>query len=281
MAVSASRNWILTRDNFIESALRKAGVIAKGETPSADDYADGSTALNAMVQSWQNEGVFLWSNTAAGAGTTAATASITLSSSPDIIEISNVYWRENGKDTPLKKLTLEEYKAKSDKTIAGSPTEYYVDYLLASTVIYLYPVYAYATSIRTGSDSNAYACLLDHTSAAATYPITGESYTTYWEATSLMATGGAWVTATDYYSGHVNYTKTQKLQDFDSSSNNPDAPTPWYQALIYGLSVEMGIENQIPDRDLNRLIKLADYYKTLAFASTKETGDMRLKVRMK
>lgn len=96
-----------------------------------------------------------------------------------------------------------------------------------------------------------------------------------------MATGGAWVTATDYYSGHVNYTKTQKLQDFDSSSNNPDAPTPWYQALIYGLSVEMGIENQIPDRDLNRLIKLADYYKTLAFASTKETGDMRLKVRMK
>lgn len=281
MAVSGSRNWILTRDQIIEASLRKAGIMAKGETPSADDYADGGTALNAMVQAWQNEGIFLWTNTDAAAGTTAATALITLSSSPDIIEISDVYWRENDSDLPLKKLTKEEYKKKPDKATVGSPTEYYVEYLLGSTVIYLYPVYAYATSVVTGSDSNTYVCLLDHTSASATYPITGDDYGDYWEATSLLTTGGAWVTATDYYSGHLHFTKTQKLQDFDSSSNNPDAPTPWYQSLIYGLAVEMGIENQIPEKDLNRLIKFAEYYKTLAFASTKETGDMRLKVRMK
>jgi hypothetical protein len=282
MAVSGSRNFILTRNEIITQAARNAGVLAKGETISADDVAELAIALNVMVNSWQNENIFLWANTDAAGAITADTAYITLSSSPDILEVSNVYFRSNATDTPLKLMTLEEYKALSKKATAGDPTHYFVDYLLASTVLYLYPVPENTTSVRTGSDSNTYVCLNDHTSAAATYPITGASYTSYWEATSLLTTGGAWVTGTDYYSDHIRYTKTYRLQDFDASTDNPDAPTRWYQALIDGLTVEcMKLNGMVSGKDFDKFKAIADYSRLIAMNSTKEGGSVRIQPRVR
>lgn len=51
----------------------------------------------------------------------------------------------------------------------------------------------------TGTDSNVYRCIVNHTSANANKPITGDDYTDYWESYSGSGTAGTWATSTDYY----------------------------------------------------------------------------------
>lgn len=48
----------------------------------------------------------------------------------------------------------------------------------------------------TGSDAEVYTCILNHTSTAATKPITGAKYPMNWY--KRGSTGGTWATATDY-----------------------------------------------------------------------------------
>lgn len=53
-----------------------------------------------------------------------------------------------------------------------------------------------ASSEVTGTDGNIYTCILGHVSAAASRPITGANYSTYWVQSG--DTGGGWVTGTAY-----------------------------------------------------------------------------------
>lgn len=45
---------------LVTAALRKAGVIATGETPSAAEMQDGLSCLNLMIDSFSNEGLLLY-----------------------------------------------------------------------------------------------------------------------------------------------------------------------------------------------------------------------------
>lgn len=277
MATSGSRNYVITRDNIIEFALRTIGVLGLGDSATTAMKSEAADALNIMVLSWQNDGVFLWTQADDVQIYTAATANYTLDS--DILEVKNVFWRHDGIDMPLKALTREEYKNIADKDTAGTPTSYLIDYQLAAPVLYTWPVYAYTTSLVTGTDANTYLAKLDHTSASATYPITGASYATYWES-STETTGGAWVTATAYYSGHVRYTKVYRLQDFDSASDNPDFPVRWYKALVYGLAVELAPQwGKIGEVDFKTLGMIAEREKIRALNANNESADLSVRPR--
>jgi hypothetical protein len=120
-----------------------------------------------------------------------------------------------------------------------------VDYQLANPTAYVWPVPEHTTSLVVGTDSNYYLCIKDHTSAAATQPITGASYTTYWTAVSTV-TANVWATSTAYYSNVIRYSKVLRLQDFDAAADNPDFPVRWMQALIYGLALDLAPEYKIP-----------------------------------
>ena len=281
MAVSGSRDFILNRDQICTSALRKLKVVIPGQTPSTDIITYAAEALNIMQLSWQNEGIFLWTNTDKHLAITADTANITASSTADTIEINNLYYRENECDnTPLTKMSLSEYREITDKTVSGTPTHYYVDYLLESTVIYLFPVYSHTTGVITGSDANTYLAKNDHTSAAATYPTTGADYANDWEATTQLTTGGAWVTATAYYSGHIRCTKIQRLQDFDAAANNPDFHARAYKALVDGLAAELAPEYRTW-REVPYYQKRAqESFKSFLFGQS-ETGSIRIQPRIR
>jgi len=49
MATSGSKNFSLTRNDIINAGLRKIGEYDKGETPSGDETADASEALNVLI----------------------------------------------------------------------------------------------------------------------------------------------------------------------------------------------------------------------------------------
>jgi hypothetical protein len=50
---------VATVRDRIKRAMRLIGAAATGETPSADELADGLTALNAMLSSWSLESLLV------------------------------------------------------------------------------------------------------------------------------------------------------------------------------------------------------------------------------
>ena len=60
MATSSIYSYQLTRNEIIASALRKLGVLAEGQTPSAQNYADGMMALNTVLSQLRGIGMPLW-----------------------------------------------------------------------------------------------------------------------------------------------------------------------------------------------------------------------------
>lgn len=63
MSTSGSTLWEMTRNQLIEAALRKLGVLARGQTPDTEDYTNGTFALNAVVAELQTIGMPLWKRT--------------------------------------------------------------------------------------------------------------------------------------------------------------------------------------------------------------------------
>jgi len=62
MAVSASSDFSVNRDELISAAMRIVGILAPGDTPLAARVTTASEALNMMIKSWQSEGIGLWLN---------------------------------------------------------------------------------------------------------------------------------------------------------------------------------------------------------------------------
>ena len=60
MTTSGTYDFSINRDQLIAGALRLAGVIAQGETPSASQVSDAATSLNMMVKAWAADGMPLW-----------------------------------------------------------------------------------------------------------------------------------------------------------------------------------------------------------------------------
>ena len=62
MAVSASSDFSVNRDELISAAFRIIGILAPGDTPLAARVTTATQALNIMIKSWQADGIGLWLN---------------------------------------------------------------------------------------------------------------------------------------------------------------------------------------------------------------------------
>jgi|TARA_Y100000296_G_scaffold85382_1_gene121175 hypothetical protein len=233
MAISGSRDFILNRNQVCAEALEKVGAIALGDNPDDATITSAARKLNIMVSSWQNDNVFLWTRSDDLQLLTDGTANYTQDA--NIIEFENPISRVNDGDTNIRLITKQEYDGITNKKTEGRPNQMYVDFQLAAPVLYLWPVPDNTTSVVTGSDSNAYLNIVNHTSSTDDKPITGSNYATYWASTNETS-GGAWATATTYKSDVLRFSKVLRLQDFDATANNPDFPVRFYQAMVDGLA---------------------------------------------
>ena len=60
MATSGSIDFSTTRDDIITEALEQMGMLAEGQSPSADQLISMSRTLNMLVKAWQGEGLNLF-----------------------------------------------------------------------------------------------------------------------------------------------------------------------------------------------------------------------------
>lgn len=60
MAISGSYNFELKRNQLVEQAFKKCGLLPKGQSLAAEDLNEGITLLNMMVKSWASKDIYLW-----------------------------------------------------------------------------------------------------------------------------------------------------------------------------------------------------------------------------
>lgn len=123
MALSASYDFNLTRNEIITEALRDIGVIDEGNsTPTADQLAVGVKRLNMIVKNLQVRGIFLWTEVIVATDMVASTATYTLDSK--YIGVRDLVIRQSsGNDYPVEIISSETYDGIVDKATTGRPIQ--------------------------------------------------------------------------------------------------------------------------------------------------------------
>jgi hypothetical protein len=137
--------------DLIKRAYRLIGVYAIGETPSADETADGLAALNQMLEGWSNEKLMVYQASLDAITTVPGQASYTVGPTGDTVSVrpqdidssSNIVY---GSVTyPLAVATLQEYnsiKLKTLQTTLPSVLRYTPDYPNGTVTLYPIPTLA-------------------------------------------------------------------------------------------------------------------------------------------
>lgn len=130
--------------DLIKASMRKAGILTKTESPSADEAADCLSSMNAMLDSWACDGVNLAYRTLESHALTPGTANYTIGSGGDIdtvrpVTIVAAYVRDGSTDYPVKIIGDEKYAAKQEKSTTGIPSELNYTCAYPLGLINLYP----------------------------------------------------------------------------------------------------------------------------------------------
>ena len=223
MTTSNSYDFSVNRDQLIKGALRLAGVIAQGETPTASQYNDAAESLNLMIKAWEADGMPIWALTTMTITPIAGQTSYTLSSPKPLKAIQA--WNRNSAskvDIPMRIITRQEYNMLGNKSTTGNPIQLYFEPNRDSSNVYMFPT----------PDSTA-------------------------------------------ASNVVIYLVVQRpYQDFDASTDTPDFPQEWYEAIKYGLATRLAGEYNIDIETRKMLQQEAQLIKLQAMSFGNEEGSL-------
>ena len=133
--------------DIIKRSMRLLGVYSIGEQPSPDESADSLLALNAMLDSWSTENLFVYAKTlnqitlSANVGSyTVGPSGGTITSRP--VEVSSASYVEySGVSYPLSFATLNDYNQIPVKAlVAGIPNTMYVLPNMPDVTLQLWPL---------------------------------------------------------------------------------------------------------------------------------------------
>ena len=147
MATSGSTNFSINRDQLIAGALRIAGAISQGETPSATLYTETAEALNMFIKAMQADGMPLWATKKYAITLTTSAADYTIGVSqtvntPKPLKVLQAFLRNTSTnlDIPVRIITRSEYELLGNKTTTGLPVQIFYEPLLTTGVLHVYPV---------------------------------------------------------------------------------------------------------------------------------------------
>lgn len=117
-----------TAQTIINRALRICRVIAIGGSPSADDTANCLEALNAMIESWRNDRLLVFSISEQTLTMTVGDSSYTVGSTGDLnttrpVKIEHAFMRVSNIDYPVEIADKRRFDSISDKTTTSDRVE--------------------------------------------------------------------------------------------------------------------------------------------------------------
>lgn len=297
MTTSGSTDFSVTRNDLIQAALEKIGVIADGETPSASQYTKGALSLNMLVKAFQADGMPLWAikqgyvlpttstssislgpsggnatlsyvtTTATAAGSTAATtitvSSITGISASDYIGIALT-------DNSMQWTTVSGAPAGSTITLATG---------LTSAMSSGARIYTYTTKLQ--RPLKIIAAFRKVSSSLARSPINVVAKDQIYSFGTLDSSGtpnqvaydpqlssGKLIIYPQFYGGDnlIELTFQTPFEDFDASSDEPSFPQEWFLAIVYNLAWVLSPDYGMPPTDRDKLSKEAMYWHEMALS---------------
>lgn len=138
-----------TAGDLINGSLRLLGVLAEGETPSAETSQDALLAMNQMIQSWNTERLAVFSTQDQVVTWPPSTISRTLGPTGNIVANRPVaiddstYFRDpaNGISYGLKLINQQQYNGIAVKTVTSTyPQVLWVNMTYPDIEMYVYPV---------------------------------------------------------------------------------------------------------------------------------------------
>ena len=290
MAVSGSKNFSITRSDVIATALRRIGVFDEADTVSGDATTTASVALNLMVKEWVADGadiflrtestLFLQPDTKSYALSTdhitdsyvettlsAAEASgqtvISVTSSTgmtaaDFVGIkmddNTIHWTTIASVDSATQITIDT--ATDDDAASGNKVYTYTTKSDRPQKL----LYAFRSDIN-GFDTEITIIGENDYRAQSNKSSDGPPVEVWYNPQGNQATGKLHVWPDD---GGKNWDKivliAQHLpDDFDASSDNPDFPIEWGNALVWGLAAEIASEYGLTEQEQARLWSIANH----------------------
>lgn len=135
---------------LITNAMRKINAIAVGETPTADELADGITALNDVLETWNIEQLSIYGSLPSTFVTVPGQNTYTIGTGGNWngvrpANIESAYCSVNGVDFPVAPWTLEQWMDLPIKTVQQQIIERFVyvnDYPLGKVILWPTPMMA-------------------------------------------------------------------------------------------------------------------------------------------
>lgn len=128
--------------------MRLAGVIGKGETPDDDEAADGLEALNAMLNSWETQTLYVYQIQEDSFTWPANTSSVTVGSGgtfsmtlPSRIADDCAFTTADGTDVGVRLIDVDAWSSIQVKSLTNTwGWVIYVEYGVSLHTLYVYPV---------------------------------------------------------------------------------------------------------------------------------------------
>ncbi len=134
----------MTVRDIVDEALLDLEVGSIGVASGADVADHAVRALNRVMKSWQLDDASPSFLKASQTLTLTTAASYSLNPERPI-RILSARFKRNGIETPMIRLTRDEYDNLPVKTTAGTPTQYYFDRQREDALFYVWPVLASAS----------------------------------------------------------------------------------------------------------------------------------------
>ena len=206
MAQSNTYSYTHTRNSIITRARRITGGVGEGETPTPDSITDAAVALNDLTKSLAATGMPLWALNEASFTPTASTSSYTIGTGSTIAQIAPLkIFQVWSRNTSTNTDTPMRLLTLQDYNLLGDKTAAGPP----TNLLYIPPKGIAATNNQ---------------GTIKLYPTPDASF----------------VASNDIY---ITYQKP--FMNFDSSTDVPDFPQYWYNAIVWGLAAELAYEDGV------------------------------------
>jgi hypothetical protein len=237
---SGTTNWTLQRDDIITRALRICGVVGEGEVASASQITEGASALNALVKEYQTDGMPLWKIVQYTGFAYTATTSYPIGIGATVNQVA-----------PLK--VLQAFNR--DSSVTPNTDQ---PMLIVTLQDYLY----LGSKQSTGRPTQFY------------YQTPGEGGTI--PASDMQGTITVYPKpdATSIANLTCIIIGQKPFENFDASTDIPDFPSYWFNAVIWGLAADLSFEKGVPLAERGMIIKAAMTKKMAALSFGVEEGSL-------
>lgn len=297
MATSGSANFSITRNELIQEALELLGAYGAAETISAEDMTKAARALNLMVKTWQAQGLHLWAQEEGVLFIDKNVSTYTLSNDASSANaclwsdavLTQIATAASASDTTL---TVDSTTGMAASDIIGivlddgtvdyttivsvdSSTALTITTGLSAAAAVNKNVYTFTSRINkplrihnmrqvtgissstTSSNNLPMTELSQEDYAYIAGPDTnGRSSHFYYNPDLTTGKLYLWPRPNDgkYY---FKFSFTRMLEDFDASTDNPDFPIEWAEALIWNLAARLAPAFGKEDKAVTQIIPYA------------------------